>query len=97
MNYTDVEPLIEVAMFLHRGGPVVFRPPTEEEKKLTQPCPIRGHDHSLTIHEVVVQDGTGMKLFIWECPSGYYRWHQVEGNEFTDRLRLKRPHWGWKD
>jgi hypothetical protein len=63
----------------------------------TPRCPIRGHNHELSVHEELTQKGTGKKAVIWECPTGYYRWFQMEDRDFTDETRMKQPRFGWKD
>ncbi len=60
-------------------------------------CPIRGHDHDLTLHRIVVQQGTGSKAEIWECPTGRYRWFLIGGQEFAAHaVKMLRPRFGWR-
>lgn len=57
-------------------------------------CPVRGHEHNLTHVSDHVQEGTGIKAETVECPKGY-RWLVID-KVFNDRMRTKRPRWGWK-
>lgn len=62
-------------------------------------CPIRGHDHALTLVERLVQDDTGKVAYTVACPAGWYRFFYVE--EVYARLgaealvKIRRPRGGW--
>lgn len=60
-------------------------------------CPVRGHTHLVTQVRTHVQDGTGDTATTWECPTGRYRWFQVDRLGFNPSLRMDRPRAGWKD
>lgn len=55
-------------------------------------CPIRGHDHDLTVMWTVRRDSDGQHLSRLSCPKGY-RFLQVDNNR---PLRLARPRWGYQ-
>lgn len=62
-------------------------------------CPVRGHDHEVCLHRVATQKGTGSRANIWECPTGRYRWFQLEertGEPLDDAPRMARPRFGWR-
>lgn len=54
-------------------------------------CPIRGHDHDLTIMWTVRRDADGQHLSRLSCPKGY-RFLRVDDH---DLLRLARPRWAY--
>lgn len=62
-------------------------------------CPIKGHDHAIKPIYLLTQRGTGDQAFIWECPTGRYRWFCLasHGTPTTEiGARLTRPRYGWK-
>lgn len=63
----------------------------EEKTKSNERCPVRGHEGHLLL---VAKQYPGGRLL--ECPSGIYRWLNIEGKPLSDRLRMKRPRFGWK-
>lgn len=62
------------------------------------PCLVRGHTHPLGYLYTVVQDGTGQRARMLECPSGRYRFFFIEeAYARTGRMiRYTQPRWGWK-
>lgn len=60
-------------------------------------CPIRGHDHNLTYKHTLQQMNSVSFAYIYECPTGYYRWMVFpDENELNNEVRkFKRPRWGW--
>lgn len=62
---------------------------------MTPRCPVKGHNHELKVVKRIVQDGTGDKASILECPGGGYRWFKLDTLPFSDTLRMRRPRWGW--
>lgn len=58
-------------------------------------CLIKGHDHELKLDHVKTQKGTGIKAYVYECPTGAYRFWSVDGKPISRALMFKRPRWGW--
>lgn len=56
-------------------------------------CPVRGHDHHLTVVRHHTQKGTGATARTLECPTGRYRFFRIDGSERM--ARFERPRWGW--
>ena len=63
------------------------------------PCQVRGHDHPLAYLWTVVQDGTGQRARMLECPTGRYRFFFIEAvwERIGQMARFTRPRYGWKD
>lgn len=59
-------------------------------------CPIRGHQHILSVVKTHTQAETGTKAFTYECPNGIYRWFVIDGKTLAESIRLRRPRYGWK-
>lgn len=59
-------------------------------------CPVRNHQHELTLIKTLTQQGSGLQAHIVECPQNTNRWfvpdNQVAGPDF----KLAKPRWGWK-
>jgi hypothetical protein len=61
-------------------------------------CPVRGHDHGLTLVRDHVQDGTGQRAHTLACPGGRYRFFYLPGvSERVGMVRWTRPRWGWPE
>lgn len=58
-------------------------------------CIIKGHDHDVRLHHIKTQKGTGIKAFVYECPTGAYQFWSIEGAPISRALMWKRPRWGW--
>ena len=65
-------------------------------------CPIRTHNHVLTLLATITQDGTGATAWTFECPSGLWRFFIVAEVYARDpsviqskHIRFARPQRGW--
>lgn len=58
-------------------------------------CLVRGHHHDLALVRTIEQRGTGVRAYVWQCPTGRYRYFVPEGSRPSNAMRTTRPRYGW--
>lgn len=63
-------------------------------------CRVQGHAHETYCVWMLRQRGTGLVAYLFECPTGRYRWFQLardQGRPLSPATRLTKPRHGWAD